>query len=156
MNQWQTFFGRFFRFPVRLITQPRLLFYFLLVIVLFGGLGTWISYGQWRANVVELDLLNVYHNFATYLIAIAVTAFADYLVTERETENRTLTLALFGLALISGLAAVVILVVDGMDTVKLYAKIGALCAALLWLIINDENENLTESNALSPLGGNVN
>jgi uncharacterized BrkB/YihY/UPF0761 family membrane protein len=97
----------------------------------------------------------VYHSFATYLIAIAVTAFADYLVTPRETENRTLTLALFGLALVAGLASVIILVVPREDVVNLWAKIGALCAALLWLVINDENRNLVESNALSPLGGNA-
>jgi len=155
MSQWLTFLSRFFRFPVRLITQPRLLIYFLLVIVLFGGLGTWISFGQWRADKARFDLLNVYHNFATYIIAIAVTAFADYLMTKRENENRTLTLALFGLALISALAAVVVLVVDTMDTVKTCATMGAASAALLWLIINDENENLTEGNPLSAIGGTV-
>jgi len=103
----------------------------------------------------EVRLAERVPNFATYIIAIAVTAFADYLMTKRENENRTLTLALFGLALISALAAVVVLVVDTMDTVKTCATMGAASAALLWLIINDENENLTEGNPLSAIGGTV-
>ncbi len=154
MNQWWKFFGRIFRFPVRLITQPRLLLYFVFFIVLFGGLGTWISWGQWLANR-HSDILNVYHNFATYLIAIAVTAFADYLMVKRDEDNRTLTLFLFALVLISGIASVLTLVMRAGETVKSCAIIGGVITWILWLIVNADNENLTEDDALSAIGGTI-
>jgi hypothetical protein len=155
MHQWKLFLARFFRFPLRLITQPRLLIYFVVFVVVFGGLGTWISYAQFRSSVPGVDQLSVYRNFATYLIAIAVTAVADQLVRKQGGDNRTLILALFALALFSCIASILILVVGDMKLINTCATVGASCAGILWLVANDDNENLVESDALSTLGGTV-
>lgn len=154
MNQWGKFFGRIFRFPVRLITETRLFLYFVSVIVLIGGLGTWISWGEWLLHR-HSDILNVYHNFATYLIAIAATAFADYLTVKRNEENRTLALFLFVCVLISVGASVLTWVMPAGKVVKWCAIIGGVVTWGLWLIVNDDNENLTEKNAISALGGEL-
>lgn len=152
-NTWTPFFKRTLRFPWRLVTNVRLLLYFLIVICFIGALGTLIPVAQIFFGNTTLTWLSVHHSLATYVIAIAVTAFADCVVSRREEDDATFTLFLLGLTLLSAACAIVVLLVDSPDIVAKLSAGGAAVAAIVWLMVHDADPELTQDNAYSALGG---
>jgi len=152
-DTWIPFFKRTLRFPWRLVTNVRLLLYFLIVICFIGALGTLIPVAQIFFGSTTLTWLSVHHSLATYVIAIAVTAFADCIVSEREKDDATFTLFLLGLTLLSAACAIAVLLVDRTEIVSKLSAGGAAVAAIVWLMVHDADPMLTQENAYSALGG---
>lgn len=152
-DAWIPFLRRTLRFPWRLVRNVRLLLYFLIVICFIGALGTLIPVAQVMFGSTALTWLSVHHNLATYIIAIAVTAFADCIVSRREEDDATFTLFLLGLTLISATCAVAVLLVGRIEIAWKLSAGGAALAAMVWLMVHDADPTLTRDNAYSALGG---
>jgi hypothetical protein len=137
------------------ILWVRFALYFAVIILGIGGLGVWISYAQYRFQVTGVSAGNVLMNLATFIIAIAVTAFADYLVTKNENDERTKSLLLFSFTLISSVAAVCIFVITIQKVQVICALVGFLLTTVTWLCVNSRNRDLVDEKPVNVLGGNV-
>lgn len=155
MNEWLMFLNRVRRFGMRLLTNVRLLLYFVLTICIFGALGAWIPVGQlWFGSSLATEL-SVHRNLATYVIGIAITALADCIVRTREEDDGAFRLFLLGLTVFTVICAVIVLLVDDLHKVEGYSMAGAIIAALVWLMVNDAHPDLTSSTAHSAIGGEM-
>ena len=99
----------------------------------------------------EIDL---YRCFATYVIAIAITSFAEYSL-ERGGEDGTLTLILFGFVLVVSIAAVLILVIDSVATAKICTGVSSLLTLWLWLIAVADRSSFEEADPQQAIGGAI-
>lgn len=150
-NGWTPFVRRTVRFPWRLLTNPRLFFYFLIVICFIGALGAWIPVAQiYLGSNKTLTWLGVHRSLATYMIGIVVTAFADCIVRRR--EEPTFMLFLLGATLASTALAITVLLVDN-EWVKTFSLVGTFIAAMVWLMVHDADQELTPGSTYSALGG---
>jgi len=150
-NTWVPFLKRTIRFPWRLLTNPRLFLYFLIVICFIGALGAWIPVAQiCFGSKQALTWLGVHRSLATYVIGIVVTAFADCIVRRR--EEPTFMLFLLGATLASTALAITVLLADN-DWVKTFSLGGTAIAAMVWLMVHDEDQELTPGNTYSAIGG---
>jgi hypothetical protein len=155
MNEWLVFLKRVLRFPVRLVKNGPLLLYFIVVICGLGALGAWIPAAQLWFGKQKVIWLDVHRNLATYVIAIAIAAFADYVVRNREGENKTFGLFLLGLMCLVVTFASIVLLVDAEQTVSRFSFWGALMAAIIWLMVHDSDPDLTKADVYSAIGGEL-
>lgn len=153
MNQAQRFFRRILRFPWRLLTNVRLLLYFLIVVCFIGALGTLIPVAQIYLGNTPPSSLSVHRSLATYVIAIVVTAFADCIVSRRQEDDETFTLFLLGLTILSTVSAIIVLLIDDNNLVSKLSLVGAVLAGIVWLMVHDADPTLTPDDAFSALGG---
>jgi peptidoglycan/LPS O-acetylase OafA/YrhL len=153
MNEWAVFLRRISRFTWRVVTNVRLLLYFLLAICVFGGLGAWIPAGQLWFGVAGATALSVQRNLATYVIGIAVTALADCIVRNRNDDVGAFRLFVLGLTVFAAILAIVVLWISDPQKAQHYSMAGAVLAGVVWLMVNDSHPDLTESNAYSAIGG---
>lgn len=151
-NSWTPFLKRTLRFPWRLITNLRLLLYFIIVICFIGALGAWIPLAQISFGNKVLTWLGVQRSLATYVIGIVVAAFADCVVRRREEDDPTFVLFLLGATLASAALAITVLLVDN-DWVKTFSIVGTGVAAMVWLMVHDADPELTPGDTFSALGG---
>lgn len=154
--EWAGLLKRIFRFPVRLINNGPLLFYFIIVVCMLGALGAWIPAAQiWFGNKT-LMLSNIHRNLATYIVSIAITAFADCMVRRKDEDDKTFQLLLLGLTLAVVACSLVVLLIDTEETIIRYSIYGTITAAIIWLMVNDSNPALTKpTDAFSPIGGQM-
>ncbi len=143
---------RFWKF---LISWVRFVVYFAIIIMGIGGLGVWITFGQYKLNVPGVLVPNVLSNLATFIIAIAVNSFADYLITKGEGDERTKALILFSFTILSTAAAVCILVVSTQQIKEACAWLGGVLAALTWLSVKVTDADLGGQKFVSILGGRI-
>ena len=139
MNEWLVFLKRVVRFPVRLAKNGPLLLYFIVVVCGLGALGAWIPAAQLWFGKQPPIWVDVHRNLATYVIAIAIAAFADYVVRNREGVNKT-----FGLFLLGFMCLVVT-----------FASSVLLTAAIMWLMVHDSDPDLTKTDVYSAIGGEL-
>lgn len=149
-NGWAQVAMRTVRILWRLLTNPLLCLYFIIVICVAGALGAWIPLAQISMGNKVLTLLGVHRSLATYVIGIVVTAFADCIVRRR--EEPTFTLFLLGATLASTALAITVLLVDN-GWVNTFSRVGTGLAAMVWLMVHDADEELTPGNTYSTLGG---
>ena len=154
MGEWKVFLKRIIRPLTRLVKSVRFFLYFFTVICVLGALGTWISAGQLWFGSESVSALNVYRNFATYTISIAVTALADCLVRDQD-DNGTFRLFLLSMAVLSVIAAVIVLVTSNQERMFWLSVFGGFGFAWVWMNVHDSDRDLTESAPLSPLGGEM-
>lgn len=154
MNPWLRLFAEAFNFIVLLAGRPRLALYFIIIVIGIGGVGIWIPLFQWK-NGGSIGQLDVYRNFATYVIAIAVTAFAEFLL--RNKEDLTLTMFALGLALAGAVPGVIILVNDSLSVSALCFKVSIVATLWLWFIALADSPSFAEkaSGDASELGGDI-
>lgn len=133
----------------------RFFIYFACIIVGIGGLGVWISFAQYKLGRAGATLGALQNNLATFVIAISVTAFADYLIVKNTKDDRTARLFLFVLTLVSLASASCIFVIGNATFEKACVWTGAVVAALIWIIVNWGHPNLVDTDAVSTLGGPV-
>ena len=146
---------RFFTAVKRFFSRRKRLFlYFLIFVAVFGNIGTLICFGQYLYGCAGITMVTVLRNFATYTIAIAVTAFADHLVkeTENNDDRRTNLLVLFGLVLCSVGAGAVVLIIDKSQYLNPSITVSAVVAAIIWFAVNGDHPNLVRADAYSALG----
>ena len=152
---WLGFLKRILRFPVRLIKNGPLLLYFIIVVCMLGALGAWIPAAQiWFGNKT-LMWVNVHRSLATYIISIAITAFADCIVRKQDEDNTTFQLLLLGLTLAVVASALIVLLIDVEATIVRYSIYGTILAAIIWLMVNDAHPELTKTDAYSAIGGEI-
>lgn len=153
-DPWTTFFRRIFRFPWKLATNIPFLLYFIIVICVIGAFGAIIPAAQHALGNATVTALSAHRSLATYVIAIAVTALADFLTRGHGKDDVPFVLFLLGLAIVVAGCAVTVLLIDNMIWVTKLSWIGTSLAAWNWLIVNDEHPNLTSSDPYAALGGN--
>ncbi|MCI0622785.1 MAG: hypothetical protein L0387_14180 [Acidobacteria bacterium] len=152
-DAWRNFLKRTLRFPWRLLKNLRLMLYFVIVVCFVGALGTLIPLAQIYFGSTTLSWLSVHRSLATYVIAIAVTAFADCVVSRRQEDDATFILFLLGLTILSTVCAIVVLLVAGNEVVPRLSSAGAALAAIVWLMVHDADPLLAPDDAYSALGG---
>ena len=152
MNPWLRLLGGAFKFIGLLAGRPRLALYFIIIVIGIGGVGIWIPLFQFK-NGGQVGEMDVYRNFATYVIAIAVTAFAEFLL--RNKEELTLTMFALGLTLAGAVPAVVILVHDSPTIAATCAKISVFATLWLWFIALADSPSFEEGESDDQLGGNA-
>jgi len=124
---------------------------YLLLIVLIGGLGVWISLVQhWRASNPQ-TIYTFIGNLGTFSISVAVMSFADFLLMAGYSSTRALLLLVWMAIAIVASAASLILQVPLMLGVAIGAAIMALVE---WLFVNFSNPVFdVASNPQATLGG---
>lgn len=137
----------------RKLFDPRRLIYFFAFVLVLGNLGTLISFFQYLNSSPGMDGRTVARNFATYTIAIAITAFADYCL--RKEKDNTVLLAFLVFAMFSAGAGCIILTVDTKWIIVLSCIVSGLLALALWLLISTSNPDHDDSTAISTLGGQI-
>jgi len=136
--------------------RKRLFIYYVILIVVFGNVGTLFSLAQHLFDSHQtVRLLDVLRNFATYTIAIAVTSFADYMlkVANGRYDARSTLLVLFGLAGTAALAGLFVLWSDALASVQKAMFISAILASWLWFIAKGDDPALVTTDAFDALGG---
>lgn len=136
--------------------RKRLFIYYLVLIVVFGNLGTLISLAQHLfGNPQTVKLHDVLRNFATYTIAIAVTSLADYIlkVANGRYDARSIFLVLFGIAGTAALSGLFVLWSDALPYVQKAMFVSAILASWLWFIAKGDDPALVTSDAYDALGG---
>lgn len=154
MAKWGMYLKRILRPVTSLVKNGRFSLYFFIVICVLGALGTWIPAGRLWFGSESITLLNVYHNLATYIIGIAVTALADSLVRNQD-ENGTFRLLLLCLTLFSVGPAIIVLVMNEQNYMFWLSASGVVGAVLVWLDVHESDQDLKEPDSLSPLGGQL-
>jgi len=149
MNPWLRLFGKAFEFIVLLFSRPRLALYFIVIVLGVGGVGVWIPLFQLKYGG-HIGLIDVYRSFATYAIAIAVTAFAEFLL--RNKDELTLMMFAFGLTLVGAVPAVVILVQDSTMLAATCTEISIFATLWLWFIALADRPEFEEGDARTTLG----
>jgi uncharacterized membrane protein len=153
MNEWLRFFKRVLRTPIRLVTNARFFLYFLLTVCFFGAAGAWIPAFQRWFGVVGVSPLTVRRNLATYVIAIAVTSLADCIVRRKNDDEGAFRLFVLALTTCAVVSAVIVLLVDNLNSVQQFSTWGTVFAGFAWLMVNDEHPDLTEADTYSAIGG---
>jgi len=149
MNAYLRLLGKSLEFVVFLCTRPRLALYFIIIVLGVGGVGVWIPLFQLKSGG-QIGVLEVYRNFATYAIAIAVTAFAEFLL--RNKNELTLTMFALGLTLAGAVPAVIILVRDSPTLAMTCTKISTFATLWLWFIALADSPSFDEGDARTTLG----
>ena len=142
-NNWRDLFGELWRRLRRPIGYPAFILYFVTIIIIVGGLGTWLTMlaGNW---------VTVPSSISTYLLAIIAAAAADLILSKpKDNTKRTLELSLQMLALASlviGTSLAVLTEFTEDFTAKyIFSILGSILALLLWWIANSDNEKLMDS-----------
>lgn len=151
MAKWGIYLKRILRPVTAVMKNGRFSIYFFIVICVLGALGFWIPVGRLLFGSESITPLNVYHNLATYIIGVAVTALADSLVRSQD-ENGTFRLLLLCLTLFSVGAAVIVLVMNEQSYMFWLSILGVIGAMLVWLNVHESDQDLKESDSFSPLG----
>jgi hypothetical protein len=151
MNPWIKLLADIFGFFILLARRPRVLLFFVIIVLGVGGLGVWIPLGQ-HLNDGAIFEIDVYRSFATYIIAIAITSFAEFLLRKDDEDNRTLTLFLLGMALVGTVPAIIILFNNSIQWAHICALISAIATLWLWFIALSGSEAFEEGDARVTLG----
>jgi len=151
MNPWVRLLAGLFGFFALLWQRPRVLLFFLIIVLGVGGVGVWIPLGQ-HLNSGQVLAIDVYRNFATYVIAIAITSFAEFLLGNHDGDNRTLTLFLLGMALVATVPAIVILFNTSLTMAHTCAWISSIATLWLWFIAISGSATFEEANPRDTLG----
>lgn len=153
MNEWRMFLTRVLRTPLRVITNVRLLLYFLFAVCIFGAMGAWIPAGQFWFGVAGATELSVRRNLATYVIGIVFTELADCIVRKRNDDEGAFRLFVLGLTAFAATFAIIVLLVNNLQRVQHYSTWGTVLAGLVWLMVNDAHPDLTGASSYSAIGG---
>ena len=153
MDVWILFLKRILRPFTKLRRTPLFFFYFLFVVCFFGALGAWIPAGQiyFGFGPESVNPLSVYRNLATYIISIAVTALADYIVRD---DDATHHLFFFSMTIVFAVTpAIIVLLIDDRNYLFWLSSVGGVMAAFAWLNVHESDQDLTPPDSYSPLGG---
>ncbi len=129
--------------------------FYLLLIVIIGGLGCWISLFQhWRVPSPE-RFYAFLGSMGTFAISVTCMAFADLLLVEEENYKGTRALGLFLLMAISGIlgAVAVFVQIPAMHWVAIVALLGALLE--WWLVHHKDPTFAADPPAVVTLGGDA-
>ncbi len=155
MNSWKGLLKRLVRPFIRL-KKVRFALYFVFVIGVFGALGAWISVIQIKFGSGSVGALHFYRSLATYIISIAVTALADYLVREGDngSDNGTFRLFLLIMTLLFAVPpAIFVFLTENHDYLWKLSVVGVAAAAWVWLSVHDSDLDLAPPDPRSTLGG---
>ncbi len=129
---------------------------YLLLIVLIGGLGVWISLVQYWRTPPPQTIYAFLGNLGTFSISVAVMSFADFLLMASSGYNSTRALFLLVWMAVAVVASATALVLQ--VPLMLGVAIGASVMALTeWVIVNINNPSFdVAANPQVTLGGNLN
>lgn len=135
-------------------SRKRLCLYLLLILII-GGLGCWISLFQyWRES--NWDRFYAFlGSMGTFAISVTCMAFADLLLVEEEDYRGTRALGLFLLMAVSGIlgAVAVFVQIPAMLWVAVISVVGALFE--WWLVHRKDPTFAADPSPDSALGGNA-
>lgn len=153
IDKWKSLGLRIVGNDIRKIFDPRRLIYFAIFVLGLGNLGTFIPLCQYLRGVQGISGRDVAGNFATYLIAIAFTALADW--TLRRDRDGTVSLVYLGMALASTVAGVWMLIDHSKGAMILCGLIGGTLALLLWVCVSVSNPEHDDTQPIAALGGSI-
>lgn len=133
------------------IQYPGFFIYFLIVLVIMGGLGVWITLFRLLFSEGSQDWELFSSSLSTYALPIMAAAFGDLILAER--PIRSVQIFAYGIAILGAICAVVGMV----NNIPYVCVFGVILALFLWWFANSENANLIEPTppATAPTGGDV-
>jgi hypothetical protein len=146
-------------------SSPPFVFYFFVIVLLAGGLGTWISlYKLFQldatatADTVKFAQSDIYRNLATYALAILASSFADMLLSQSNATavaHRSLVIYSLGFLLLETFVVMFAHATTNSFHGFIVTIAGTLCALVLWWITNADNSRLLEPpvSQTAPTGG---
>jgi len=153
MNAWLRVLASIFRFWNPLQTRPRLLIFLVIIVIGVGGIGVWIPLGQLLSGAT-IKPIEVYRCFAAYVIAIAITSFAEFVI-EGNQGDRTLTLILVGFVLAACIPAAIIFVGESLCRAKICTWISSIFTLWLWLVALADRQAFEEEDPQQAIGGAI-
>ena len=131
----------------------RLILYLLLVIII-GGAGCWISLGQYYYDPVKYEYRNFIANVGTFSISIAILAYADRILSKKQLDT-TIALLIFVLMVFS-VALSVVCVVIYFSYATLTSMLGLAISLVCWAMVNWNSPAFTDkADPFTPLGGEI-
>lgn len=120
------------------ISHPEFIVYFLLVILIIGGLGVWSD--LFRANDLNKSISN---NLNAYALTIIAASTIELIFSKETILKNTLTLISVGIIVIY-IFLFFILNNNNVPTL-IFSVLSTLIALYIWWIANAENSNLTKN-----------
>ena len=99
--------------------------------------------------------MDVYRNYAAWVIAIAITSFAEFLLRKPTRDERTLTLFLFGVAIAGTAPGIFILLNDSTELARICTWVSGIATLWLWFIALADSPSFEEGDAVSAIGGKL-
>jgi hypothetical protein len=128
---------------------------YLILVILVGGAGCWISLGQFVHDPTKYEYKNFISNLGTFSISIAVLAYADRILSKRNI-NTTVALFIFFLMVVAAAISVVCIVFH-FPYSTIAAIISLLGALACWTMVNWNSPEFTDkADPFSTLGGPTN
>lgn len=142
--------------PCRTVAESRVrLLLYLLLILVIGGLGCWISLFQHRWEPKPERFYAFLGSVGTFAISVACMSFADLLLMPETDYRGTRALAMYLLTAVSGIlgAVSVFLQIPAMHAVAIAAMIFAL---LEWVLVHAKDSAFApDARPDAPLGGDA-
>lgn len=135
--------------------HPTFIVYFLIIIVVFGGLGVLIKlYRILSIEPTDQDKLALAQDLSTYLLAVIAASFVDLDFSE-SSNLRSLRMLALALLLIGGMCGVISQVATTPRIALFSATLGTMLGLFLWWIANYDNTKLIEKDPdpKNPVGG---
>jgi hypothetical protein len=153
MNPWLRLLSDIFKFCSLVLSRPRLLLFLIVFVIGIGGIGIWIPLYKCDPGKLNLEL-DVYRSLATYLIAIAISSFAErFFLRKPEYDQRNLMIFAFGLGAVAVVAGIVML--TQVQFSSKWVGMGTGATLWLWFIALGDSPAFEEANANSAIGGNL-
>ncbi len=128
------------------------MFLYLVLIVLIGGVGCWISLGQHWVNPSATSFDGFLGNLGTFAVSVAVMAFADFLLLPASVYNSTKALCLYVLMALA-VGSGILVVVWHPEWIWWLGTASLGLAVFEWIVVNLGNQNFDEPGSI--LGGDV-
>lgn len=155
MNPWLRLFSDVFKFIGLLFRRPRLLLFLVIFVVGIGGIGFWIPLYK-HMSTPTYSAMEFYRNLSTYLIAIAITSFAErFLLRKPEGDERNLAIFVFALGTAVVVPSIMILTCDISALAFKCSRIAIPATLWLWFIALGDSPAFEEADARSAIGGVV-
>lgn len=131
--------------PVR---YPSFIFYFIVIIIMAGGLGAWLLIFQIIPSESELDIPRA---LTTYAVAILAASLVSIILSKKD-EHALLLFALF-ICVICGFLSLGTFTASKSQDAQIYGIIVTVLSLFLWWVANAENPDLTGLNPNVATGG---
>jgi hypothetical protein len=144
LSRWKNFSHELKKRTVQPLEQPTFVFYFVVVIVIVGGLGVLIKVPKAiGAGATSQDVLAVAKDLSTYLLAMIAAAFVDLNFSE-SAKQPSLRMFALSLSIIGAICAVYSNFTSNSGRACYIALFGTVLALFLWWIANFDNAKLLE------------
>jgi hypothetical protein len=137
ISKWKNLRDFISRRTLRPFSHPEFIGYFILVIIMIGGIGVWSNL------LIEDSPVSISKNLNAYSLAIISAGSIELIFTNNKVLKKTLTIISIGV-LVVYIGLYFILTDDNLIMLSLSTLL-SIFALYIWWIANAENTNLTEN-----------